>query len=295
MDKLPKFTFIILALMSSLLCSAAAEEITIGVPPFSRDINLISDTHPLTFIVRSALGRTLVAPQQYSEHEVRLDLADLIKISPEGRFLRLRIINGVSFQDGTDIRAKDVTNSLQQCKSLSNSTQIDYIKADSLRNPLDRYEEWVEIGLKQRLSEDSFHGLLGQLRECPVYSSQMAHLFAEDFGKGSNIVGSGPYQVAGYKLGSSYSLALVKWQSSNSNAPAKVNVRSFSDAEHGLTALRMGTIDLLFAEDAAILEKGDRDETIEMKHCGGYSLLKRRSLSFACSSVLQLTNLRYIR
>jgi hypothetical protein len=114
-----------------------------------------------------------------------------------------------------------------------------------------------------------------------------------DLGQGANVIGGGPFRISSYRPGKQYGLSRVgRSEQAGDGGASTIVVRGFSEPSRGLTALREGTIVLLFTTDAVVLGRASKDETLVVQDCGGSRAIKRRELLLSCEPSLDLARMR---
>jgi len=310
-----------------LVSVSQAEEIAIGVHEIPRDLNILASDELVAKLLRNGVTRALIASSPAlttspadsngapiqgekgaaAQSPYRLSIADSVSVedgsAKDGyrNVWKFRVRGGEVFSNSLPIRAEDVVYSLRRCitagilpKGATTSVAV--------RQPLPGVREsWVVVGSPPRagVSEGSHARGEGHVSPltwtmfaaCPVLEKSSSQRFATDLGKGSNFVASGYFLMDDINAGREVSL--VRSRALDPGA-SRITLRAFRDSLHALTALRTGTLDILFTEDEEVLAKGRSDQTLLSSECSGYRLLGRKGLQIRCGSEVELNDLKYL-
>jgi ABC-type transport system substrate-binding protein len=279
-------TFLLVAVvslgLSSLAKPAFSQTLSIGFPEFPQQVDLLESEHPLAVFVRAAslgaLVRQSPAPTG-SSLPVGLELSDSLSIQADGGVWSFRVSKRAFFSSGGRIQARDAVFSLKRCIAKHQLAGIVEVTARSVKNGLGNEEGWVDLKLEapQLKPNQKFPA---NLASCPILEEQSAKLFGLDLGKGSNLVSSGAYVIRGFSAGREYTLARLNQLVRES--PEVFVLRGFSEPEHGLSALRSGTLDAFFTTAPGVLDKARQDETLLISECAAYSVILRKGLVLPC-------------
>lgn len=272
--------------------AAGAQSITAGFPEFPVTLNIESSTHPAAAFIRRAVGEGLTrrTSRPPPAPAFELAVADGLQVDSSYRTWSFRISPGASFESGEAVTASDVISSLERCRARGELPELKSTLSRSERTAYDSEADWVDLvveGAPEALREFPL-----RLAECPVFSQRAASLFGRDFGAGANLIASGAYRVAGFKGGKFVTLERISGRGER-GGPAVLMVRSFRDSRHGLTALREGTLDLLFTQDIQVVENAKKDETLRVVQCSLYEVVHRSTLSVPCAGGVIPGQLRY--
>ena len=272
----------------------AEETLSIGVEQFSDKLDLLDDLHPAAVLLRAGLGEGLVSLRRRSDGaptkgQFELAIADSVNINADFSRWSFRIRRGARFQSGRAISSEDVVFSLERCRAAGALGGVKKSVSRRSKTPYDAMDEWVDLEVDPEL-----RGTLARdLARCPIWERESASIFGVEFGQGANVVGGGPFRISSYRPGKQYGLSrLGRSEQAGDGGPAAIVVRGFSEPGRGLTALREGTIALLFTTDAAVLGKASKDETLVLQDCGGLRAIKRRELLLSCEPSLDLARMR---
>lgn len=273
--------------------AAFPQMISIGFPEFPANFDLIKSNHPAAQVLRRALGGTLVE-MEYNGDEVSysLRLADHVSIGPDGSEWKLKLREGEAFSNGRKVSGADVIYSLKLCKKqnqLKDISEFSLVKGSGL-DGFDRH--WIVmhignggVGVDQVFSE---------LSSCPIYDSYAAHVFGDDFGKGTNLISAGRFVIQSFNVGHMYELRRTATLPSRKQGPQLLTLNAFPDVERALGALRGGELALLFYSDDKIEERASSDETLVVSRCLSYKVLYRKGLDVRCNgSGLSVEDLHY--
>lgn len=272
------------------------EGLAIGFGDFGGELNVVSSSHPAAQVLRAAVGEGLVSLRRRSDGapppgRFELALADSVQVSAGFDRWSFRVRRGVTFQSGRPIGAEDVVFSLARCRDAGGVKTLKKSVSRRVKTPYDALEEWVDLEVES--VPDIATTFPVDVARCPIWESSSAGVFGGDFGRGSNFVSAGRYRLVGYRPGKQYSLARIgRAEQVDVAGYAQVTLRSFTEATRGLTALREGTIALLFTEDTGVLDKAKRDETLVRMSCAGSPVLRRRDVVFSCEPSIDVAHLR---
>ena len=288
----PGIASCLMFLCAVLGSQAWCQQLTLGVPEFPRDINVLTSAEPAAFLMRAGVVGTLFNTDADGAGDVFLGLADSYSQSTsDGRRLwSFRIRPGSFFSDGNLVTAEDVVYSLDRCRRAGSLNQILAVRKKSPQRPAQHGQYWIEVeeGLDSSVPAGR---LLANLTSCAIVERSSAEVFGVDLGFGSNLVSSAPYYIAGINSNNEY---LLKGARESRIARGRsVIIRGFRDPQHGLTALRTGTIDALFTEDGQVLEKAAKDETLLLGKCSVYMVVRRKGLELPCKPRVDLARVGY--
>lgn len=291
------FVLVLVALLLGVNGRVSAEEgLAVGFEDFGTDLNLVSSSHPAAVVLRSATSDGLISLRRRSDGapaqgRFELAIADSVQTSAAFDRWSFRIRRGGVFHSGRPISSEDVLFSLERCRAEGGLKALKKSVSRRVKTPYDALEDWIDLEVESgRAVAESFPV---ELSRCPIWEASSASLFGEDFGRGSNIVGSGRYRLVGFRPGKQYVLARVgRAEQVDVAGAAALSLRSFPDPARGLTALREGTVVALFTESVGVLEKAKSDETLVAMKCGGASVIRRRDLIFSCDPSIDVAHLR---
>jgi ABC-type transport system substrate-binding protein len=284
----------VLLLRGGETAADAQETVTVGVADFGEGLDVLGSPHPAALVVREAVGDTLLSLRRRSDgaptkNQFELALADSVQVSPDFTRWSLRVRRGARFHSGRPISAEDVLFSLEQCTKNGGLRGVKKSVSRRDKTPYDALQEWVDL----EVEADTRQALPRELARCPIWERQSALVFGRDFGQGVNFVGSGPFRVMEYRPGKQYTLARVgRSQHLEKTGASTVVVRGFHEPPRGLTALREGTLGVLFTSDPTVLGKSAKDETLVIFDCGGFKAVRRRELLISCEPSLDVARLR---
>jgi ABC-type transport system substrate-binding protein len=271
---------------------AFADPFSMGVPEVDGPLNILETQHPAAMIAREAsvggLTRLVGDEKGSSVHQVKLMLADNYDVSADHSIWKFRVRGSARFVNGQPVLADDVRFSLERCMTLGLTP---WLKQTSIEKDVKGADELVRLNVDTADTQ-----LLAQIPElvsrCPIVEEASSKLFGNELGIGTNLVGTGPYRIV-ENLRNRRIRLLKSGEALNGPGPSEIELRTFSDPGHGLTALRTGTLDLLFTEDPVTLDKAKKDETLSLSKCSIYNVVLRRGLSFSCAGSFDFKSLRY--
>jgi hypothetical protein len=258
----------------------ADEPVSIGVSDFSGEGSLLDAKSDLGWLVLAAATRPLLSSATPPGLSIRLDQAEAMTLDAERREWTFLVQNSPAFTNQQPVTERDVLYSLQRCQQLGSFPQISFrdnrsfTEAEGMRGTIIARFETAPA------SKEVNEQFLSQLTQCPILHEDSARALGTLLGSGTALTGSGEYQVQSVQSGKSVELLRV---GRAGRGPEKIQIRSFRDGDHGLTALRLGTIDLMVSADETLLQKAQADETLRVSICGGRNLLFRRGLVVECS------------
>lgn len=275
-----------------------AEDITLGFPAFSKNLNIVHSDHPLARFVSQAVSRGLIQRIEPGQSErFRLDVSDSFRVSADYREWMFRLPQGLRFSNGMEVGPSDVQGSLQECKTQGELRGVEELSlAKEARSLGGREEAWIALRLSPAAATEGTkrENFLADLEHCRIFQERLRRIFGDDFGYGTNIVSLGRYRIIGFNRGKEYRLQRRALRGGERTGVEKLALRGFQDARHGLTALRLGTIDAFFTKDKAVLERAKDDETLKIASCLSYFLISRGSLVYRCEPALEVTSFQYI-
>ncbi|MEZ4753492.1 MAG: ABC transporter substrate-binding protein [Bdellovibrionota bacterium] len=288
-----KLQLILILIFSQFMLtfSYAADKISIGVPEFDKEINLLKSPSIAAQISRSGLVAGLTKLKNEGHIPYSLDIADNMTVSSDFSSISFRIAGGRNFNNNTPIEPIDVLYSINRCmldniiEGVSNS-RIEK-KDDKLLSG-----SWVTLNFMKPSPEVSAT-IPVALASCPIIDSQSSYLFGEKLGSSTMLVSSGDFAISLFKPGRSIELARVATQSV-SKGPSSIEIRGFSDSNRALTALRLGTVDVVFVENEDTLLRASQDETVLISSCLGSKIILRKGLRFKCSPTLNFESIEYV-
>lgn len=284
--------------------AAPLDTLAVGFAEGSADAVLVDSAEPMAVFIRAAVGRGLVSLRRATDGQpppagFELALADALKVSPDYAEWSLRVRRGAKFHSGRPISASDVVFSLDRCRSRGRLPGVKKTSLRRVKTAANAVEEWVDVsfgGSPSGPKQSGSYPIVAALAECSIWERESAEVFGEDFGVGANFVGAGPYRVGPFKPGRQYSLERVsRAERLEVAGPGEVLVRTFAEPSRGLTALREGTIGVLFTGDRAVRDKAAADETLVAFTCAGFSALRRRSVMLECDPGIAVAHFREVR
>ena len=266
----PHRSFLFTALLF-LAPSVSAEPFVFGVTDFPRHLNVLTSEHPVAALVRSAVTETLVTADGQGVEGIRS-----MRVSADGMEWRLRIGGGATFHSGEVVRYQDVEFSLARCPEVARGWTVTE----------ERIGESSWAVLRARADQvDMRRDLVQLLQSCPLVERASAEVFGADLGEGANFVASGEYVLSGFRAGREIVLERQYRRGGARGGPSGVVVRNLLGAEHGLTALRSGTVDVLLTSADDVVAKVAGDDTLRHAPCRGLTAVFRTRLKFSCGRV----------
>lgn len=288
---------------AGLEAAAPRESLAVGFGEFAPDESVVDSAHPAAVFLRSAVGGGLISLRRAADGRpasggFELALADAVKVSADYAVWSLRLRRGAVFQSGRPVSANDVVFSLERCRSRGGLAGVEKALPRRVETSYDAVEEWVDVTVAPAESGGSAAArrIAQTLAECPVWERESALVFGRDFGIGANFVGVGPYRVVAVKPGQQYTLQRVgRAARLETSGVGEITVRSFADPRRGLTALREGTVSVLFTADRGVLEKVAGDDTLVPFECSGFPAVRRRTVVLQCDPGIDVAHFREVR
>jgi hypothetical protein len=196
------------------------------------------------------------------------------------------------FTSGAPLTFEDVQYSIERCQEKGLLRSIKSVNS----YPAERGSvgSWVEITL------NSNGGLSAnfpqQLSNCPILQSDISRLFDRDNDRGTAVVGAGSHAVTEFDLRRKQLVLSGIYRSrSRVQSPNKLVLRGLASDREGLTALRVGTVDMLVYKDKEVRSLVLADDTLRTSDCDGYQLAYRKDLKVACDPLIDFNLLSYGR
>lgn len=276
------------------LCAQAqaADSITLGFPEFDKGLNVLVSSHPAAaFIRRAVLARLAESP---TEGALRLTLSDSISSSADRRRWSFRISPLARFSDSRPVAGTDVEYSLMRCVDSGILHGVDKIESEAVVN-IGRTSQWVHVEFGSPVDVRTA-GFALELSRCPILERHSSTLFGKDLGEGTNLISAGEYAFADFKAGREIILKRQKQGLSQAAAVGAdtISIRSFKDSSAALAALRAGTIDAFLSEEAPVIERAKKDETLLALQCPIYTVILRKGLKLPCPDTVIASEIRYL-
>lgn len=246
---------------------------------------ILDSSHPAAQIVRAGTGSPLLRLEAGAGPALDFVLAQSFSVAGDNRRIKLRIKSQAVFHNAEPVRAADVVFSLNRCLAARGTTGT----PESVVERADPTGVYSAADVEILLGSATQTQLWEFLSHCPIYEAQSARVFGRSFGSGANFIGSGPFVLTSFRARpAEMVLRRIARAGVLRGQAVEVTLRTMEDAERGLSALRIGTISALFTEEAGVLGKAAKDETLVASNCLGYSVLKRRGFVFPCESEIDL-------
>ena len=267
----------IFALLLVLLVPLAAwaEAVAIGVPAAVMNSPWLSGSDPASFVLRNSITEPLVRVE--SGGRLRFALAGALQRSPAQGTVKIKVRSTAYFHNGRPVQAEDLVFSVERCIKLGGlppELRIEIAPGSA---------DWVTLS-----GAEESRWLEG-LSQCPIVEKQSGELFGATLGTGTNLVASGLYRI----VDTGREVLLAHPGGKSDAGPEKIAIHAFPDPRNGLTALRSGTIDLLFSEDPETLERAQKDETLSVSKCSIYMVIYRRGFNLQCEPFLDVSAFGY--
>ena len=287
---------VIFALLTFWVATIAqAESLTIASHWKGETLDYSFGKHPFSWIVRTTVLPALTHRRTgYSPGGIRysLSLADSLKM--EGDFSRwyFRLAKEKRFTSGDALTVADIEYSLERCQQQGLLKEIQGVSAYQTGG---NYRgDWVAFDVisNQSLKSD----FPAKLSECPILQSDISRLFDRENSKGTALVGAGSHAVTEFDLRrKQLELTGIYRSTDRVQSLNKIVLRGVASDREGLTALRVGTVDILIFREAAIKALVHQDDTLRSSECASYFLAYRKDLKVACDPLIDFNLLRYGR
>ena len=269
----------------------AGDSITLGFPEFEKTMNVLSSSHPAAVFIRRATVARLT--DALPDNSFRMMLSDSMTSSSDRLTWSFRISPLAVFSDRAPVLASDVEYSLTRCKEAGLLTGVERVDSEVVIGD-GRSSQWVRVHLSA--PADAKSELPLQLSACPILERHSSKIFGKDLGSGTNIVSAGEYAFADFKAGREITLRRLRSARSHTSATGadNINLRAFKDSTGALAALRAGTIDAFLSDDAPVIERAKKDETLLALECPIYTVILRKGLKITCPEWAIASEIRYL-
>ncbi|NLF24351.1 MAG: hypothetical protein GX589_01665 [Deltaproteobacteria bacterium] len=268
-----------------------AEQVTLGVSRFPDDLDLLGSEHEAAWLVRQAVGEGLMRrhnPEGPADPPYRLGSSESVRSNQDASSWSFRLKPGVVFANGREVGLSDLSFSLERCQKVGALTGVKEVEYRRVRSGFDR----ISLGVDMQLTRSNPEFPM-QLGGCPILDGQAGRVFGEDFGRRTNVVATGRYEIIDYHAGRQIVLRLTPVaRSQGGRGPEEIVLRGFEEEKAGLTALRVGTISSFFTSSPEIFSKAESDETLALMECEGRPLVRRKSFHFGCKSNLNVSEFK---
>jgi ABC-type oligopeptide transport system substrate-binding subunit len=281
MLRVPFRILLIVGCLFFLPTTTWSQELTIGVPLVSESVNLARSETPLAQLVRSASAPGLIRLDQTRSLGFQLLLADSFTLSHDSSMVEFRVRSGEVFSNLQSINQRDLELSFARCASLRG------VQKGELETKVFNKQQHIFVDLKSTWPKEE---LLRFVDQCPIFSARAIEVFDEDLGDANLMLGAGQYSLVA-RL-SNREARLERVPRSRAWA-AVITLRGFDSDEHALTALRSGSLDAFYSQNAEVAERAQKDSTLLQKPCGVYRIISRKGLEIECSPVPNLPNVKY--
>ena len=285
-----KLVFLTVSLLISKTTVLAEDKISIGVPSFDKEVNFLTSKSLAAQVARSGLTRSLTRLKSGGYVPYSLDLADNMTVDSGFDSVSLRIARGRSFFNETLIEPKDVLYSVNRCLETGTISNISSVSLERKESKLLK-GDWLKMVL-EKPSPEATSDLPLQLARCPIVDAESSNLFGSKLGKNTMMVSSGDFIIGMMRAGRTFEMHRVVRQSVR-RGPSVVEVRGFSEPDRALTALRLGTVDMVFIDKESTLARAREDETVLISSCFGRTAVIRKGLKLICDQVLNIESIAY--
>lgn len=274
----------------------------IGVPVIPQSLQVLRSDSPEAVIVRNAVSQGLLILEESKENPVSgvrpkfsLGLADNLSVSADYKMWSLRIRGGVEFWNGRPVALPDVLYSLRRCIADGQLHGVREVRGRTAGPGTMVPGDWIDMELEDSASTEKATSVFPrELALCPVLEMRSSTLFGRDNGIGTNIVGAGPYQIVDFDPGRFISMQRAPGQTRFKEGARQIDVRAYTEPRQGLTALRLGNLDLLLTDSPEVLALVAADATLDTMKCADIQVAVRRGVTFSCNPVFNVANLSYV-
>lgn len=281
-------------------CEAVEEPLAVGFAEFDAALDIIASRHPAAEFIRRAVAVPLLDLRAAGDHGAtrlfRLRLSDGLEVDPIGRRWSFRMNRGAAFSNGARVLAADVEYSLGACavREPALGALIDRIETAERGTTFEERESWISIYLKGENAPAEFQRkLVTGLAKCPIFEKRSAELFGAAFGRGTNYIALGAYAMVDFRPGREFRLERRPGVEPARHAASAIELRSFAQPSHALTALRAGTLDAFYTQDGETIARAQKDHTLEQRECNGETVIARRGLRWSCEPALDVLDIGY--
>ena len=275
-----------------------AETVQIAARWQGSPLDYTAGTHPFSWVIRSTVlpgiaeRRTTFAPggSNYS-----LRLVDAMKMEADFATWYFRLSPATRFSSGARLTVDDISYSLNKCQERGLLTEIEAVVRSSTNN-LD-LSEWVRITITNHNQNNGLDpNFPARLAVCPIFQSDLSNLFGKENARGTVVVGAGEYAVTEFDLRrKQIELSRIYRSSARLQSLEKIILRGVVSERDGLTALRVGTVDMLVFKEAEVKQLVLTDESLRLSECDEYLIAYRKALKFSCASTIDFDTLVYER
>ena len=257
-------SLIVLILLGVSNAQALDETILgVGVPYVPSSENILSSDDFVASIIRSNIGYGLVRKDK--EGNIELEIASSVDLSNQNRVYTFELKDNILFSNGDELSAKDVKNSFvfwmekfkDKSKRLNDVVErVDVVVAG--RTYYKKQKNKVRFVLKN--PESDFLELLSNF---PILHSELMSSFGSMSGYGTMYSLLGPYQVRSSKDKEVVELERSRdFYRTGYPRSGVVSFKVFEDAPSALSALRVGSVDIIALPSQELLDGIEQDDTL---------------------------------
>jgi len=273
----------------------AVDTVTLGVPEFREDLNVLNSQDPAAMYVFKAVAGRLISPGGKSG-PIKLGIIDSLKVGNDMLQWSMRIGTN-RFPSGAAILGPDVLFSLARCLRNGKLPHIKGASSERKLNATGVTEEWVILHAQPDFDSKTLAQYVpSELANCPILNKFTSELFGEALGWGTNLVSAGEYYISDFRAGREFILDRSPTVANSRVQPAipRITIRAFRESGAALEALRVGTIDSFLTKDIEVLAKVEKDETLLLKQCSSYTQVFRKGLSLECPESFTASETKYL-
>lgn len=251
------------------------EQIGIAVPYLPDSLNPLFGREPITRLIFANIGASLAKLNR--DGKATLDLGDKISHSDDGLTWTVELQQTHWLSTERRLRADDIKASFELLReqAKNNDEQIPPRIAQSLAQitsievsakPREFAREAIEEKVVFALAEPD-EDFAETVLTLPILDAQLLRTFGETAYRGTNIPGSGPYEVMEHRPGEAISL-VDRENFLRPDAPHSptLSFERYPDADAALSALRVGSVDVVPLPTEKIIEAAQADSTLEVIH-----------------------------
>ncbi len=247
-------------------------KIGVAVPFAIWEIEPLEVSNPVTQIVLANITRSLVKKDVGGDWIN--DIAEKVVSKKNGKVWEIRISSETSFPDGTPLQATSIRDSFlylkERAKLKSNlpeiSLQQGLINIKNIAVSREELEfantvraEFLKFTLHE--ADEDFQRILA----LPVFNAEVLKQFSDDVFVGTNISSIGAYQVIENKPGEGVLLEGVdNYHQPGFPLSKSLDIRSYPEATAALSALRVGSVDIIFLPTAELIKNARKDPTLSV-------------------------------
>ena len=251
--------------------SEASDSIGVAIPYSISNLDPLLSKDPVVRMVLNNIGQGLSSPSTKTLGS--LSLASSVDIRSDQKTWDFRLRPGLKFTNGETILPESVRKSVKTLQDRLSSESTN--KQTNLRRLLKNVKDVEVLRPKRKFYREQDEAIIRfSLREpdpkflesiglIPIFSSEMAQVFAESLFKNTHPTLIGPYYISKNKTREGLELrASDHFYKIGIPRSKRLEFRVFPDAESALRALRIGGVDIIAIPTPSQLESIQSDDTL---------------------------------